>query len=121
MKFVKKREHIDLPFKNSEILPVTQLRDVSMAKTIWKTQNDDTFLDTISSVKKLIAMHGIIPNDRNTLKLVAPSKRTLQARNSIFYTGIREWNKIPSDIKSSKTIGTFKRKYRLHLLGKLNI
>ena len=114
MNFVKKREHIDLPFKNNKILPVGQLRGVNMAKYIWKSLNGElSFLIDISH------LHGVGPNDRDPLKLFVPAKNTKQARFSIFYAGAREWNRIPSVIRCSKSLNILKANYKTHLLNNL--
>ena len=120
MKFVKKREHIDHPFKNNKMLPLPQLRALSMAKLFWKCLNDEDFIENVPNIQEMITFHGIAPNDRDPHKFVAPAKRTRQARQSIFYLGIREWNKIPLDIKSSTSLGSFKNKLKSFIFPKLS-
>ena len=114
MKFVKKREHIELPFKNNKILPVHELRAMNTAKAIWKLLNGETLF-----LNNMIKLHGLKHNDRDHLKLLVPAKNSRQARLSIFYAGARGWNKIPLHIRKSKSLGILKHTYRNYLISQL--
>ena len=114
MKFVKKREHIELPFRMNKILPVHELRAMNTAKAIWKLLNGETLF-----LNNMIKLHGLKHNDRDHLKLLVPAKNSRQARLSIFYAGARGWNKIPLHIRKSKSLGILKRTYRNYLISQL--
>ena len=58
---------------------------------------------------------------RNAFKFHYPKLRTTCMLNSIFYKGPRVWNNIPPEIRSSKSINVFKRKYKNYLLNMYNV
>ena len=115
MKFVKARDHIDMPFKNTGILPVDQLRCMSTSKFIWKTNNNVT-----PFCKTLFEQSRAYISERDDLKYLVPFKNTLYARSSTFYRGIKEWNRLPDSIKKSKTINTFKTNLKKLLFSTLD-
>ncbi len=47
-----------------------------------------------------------------------PAMRTNTKQNSIINNGVKIWNKIPIDIRQSKTKNIFKKKYKSWLLTK---
>ena len=55
-------------------------------------------------------------NTRNVQELVIPFPRTNAIKGNFSYLIPRIWNEVPEDIRGSRTINIFKRKYREHLL-----
>ena len=50
------------------------------------------------------------------LKLNQPSRRTKQGQNFLSYIGPSIWNKLPDNIKESKSMNNFKHKVKEHFL-----
>ena len=48
-------------------------------------------------------------------------QRLTQCQKSVSYTGPKIWNTIPDKIKSRRSIGAFKRNYKLYLLNSYNM
>ena len=51
------------------------------------------------------------------LKLKQPSRRTKQGQNCLSYIGPSVWNKLPDNIKNSKSINSFKHKIKEHIFN----
>lgn len=115
IKFVKTREHIELPFKTNKFLPFDRLRAFAMTKFIWKTTNN-----TIDC-RHLLEQNQVTESERDNQKFLIPYRNTLIAKNSVFYTGIIEWNKIPDNIKSSTSFSSFNKSCKEHMISKLNL
>ena len=115
MNFIKTRDHIELPFKNNKVLPVDRLRALSMCKFIWKIYQGIT-----PFASSLLDQNQVVVNERDNTKYLVPYKNTLHARTSIFYSGILNWNKIPTDIKNSASLPNFTSKCKEFFLDKLN-
>ena len=115
MNFIKARDHIELPFKNNKILPFDRLRALSMCKFIWKIYKEIT-----PFASSLLGQNQVVASDRDNTKYLVPYKNTLYARTSIFYSGILDWNRIPSEIKKSNSLSTFSGKCKDFFLDKLN-
>ena len=49
-----------------------------------------------------------------------PRDRLHQFNNSFLNRGIENWNSLPSEIKTSKTLAPLKSKYKIELLSKYN-
>ena len=111
--FVKVREHIDQPFKTNNILPFDRLRALAMTKFIWKTANN------LIDCKHLLEQNQITESERDNQKYLIPYRNTLIAKNSVFYSGIIEWNKVPDNIKSSTSLQSFNKSCKEHMVGKL--
>ena len=58
---------------------------------------------------------------RNAFNFHYPKLRTTSMLNSIFYKGPQIWNNIPPEIRLSKSISVFKRKYKNYLLNMYNV
>ena len=116
MNFVGARDHIELPFKTNKILPFEKLRTLCMLKLLWKTFNDIT-----PFVRSLLGQNHILPSNRDDKKVLVPFKNTSYARNSVFYSGCRDWNWLPIKLKSSPSINTFSTKSKALLLEKLEV
>ena len=68
-----------------------------------------------SHFTKLINTHGYNTRGSATNFLVPKIKG--QQCNTFFYTGIREWNKLPIQIKTSTTHHQFKKTVKSHFLS----
>ena len=54
------------------------------------------------------------------LRLTQPRRKTNLGLNCLSYIGPSTWNKLPSEIKNTKTLNTFKHKIKLHYLSEGN-
>ena len=54
---------------------------------------------------------------RNQLDLDIPRLNLEFSKNNFFYSGVKTWNDIPLQIRTSSTITTFKRKLKEFLLN----
>ena len=55
-------------------------------------------------------------NLRDNGKYLVPFSATLHSRKSLFCSGIKQWNKIPYEIRKAATISCFSKIYKEHLL-----
>ena len=96
-------------FHSAKILPAEKLRNLKWAKKIWKSNNKaKPSFDWFEREAK--------PNPRENGKYLVPLKRTLHGKNTIFCLGFKIWNKIPIEIRKAKTLNSFCKKYKEHLL-----
>ena len=58
------------------------------------------------------AFQGNIGTRSSFLKLQQPLRKTNMGQNTISFLSPQQWNKLPKDIKNSRTINTFKHKLK---------
>ena len=113
----KNKHDIVVPrlFKNVDILPMNFMKSLNSGLFIWKIQNNILPNCTL----KLPALNGVNKNPRDSLKLIIPFRNTEFGKRTIFYIGIKEWNKIPNEIKSLTSLNLFKKNYKKYLITNL--
>ena len=113
----KNKHDIVVPrlFKNVDILPMKFMKSLNSGLFIWKIQNNILPNCTL----KLLALNGVNKNPRDSLKLIIPFRNTEFGKRTIFYNGIKEWNKIPNEIKSLTSLNLFKKNYKKYLITNL--
>ena len=103
--FLKKRDDPVPFFKADNLLCLDESLKLSSAKFIWKLQN--CLLPP--SIESIFTR-------RNELSFHVPHRRIDVTQHCISFTGVQVWNKIPQNIRVSKTISSFKTKYKKFLL-----
>ena len=106
MNFLKKRDDPAPFFKSDNLLCLDESLKLSSAKLIWKVQNC-VIPPSIDSIF----------TRRNELSFHVPHRRIDVTQHCISFTGVQVWNKIPQNIRVSKTISSFKNKYKEFLLN----
>ena len=105
----KKKTHESKPlFKASKILPLDANLQLNSGKLLWKVSNS-------TICPSLIPLFTKRDNNSNTFHV--PHRRLDVSQNSLTYKGVKNWNSIPLEIRSSPTLDTFKHKYKTHLLN----
>ena len=106
----KHKYHESAPlFKESKILPLDKNLQLNSSKIIWKSAN--SVLPT--------SVASIFQQREESDSFYVPFRRIDVTQNCITYRGVQNYNKLPSEIKSCKTLDTFKDKYKEHLLEQL--
>ena len=106
MNFLDKRADPYPYFKCSNILSLDQSLKLSSSKLLWKADNQ--FLPpTVNSIF----------NSRNNKSFHVPYRRIDLTQHCISYHGTQVWNRIPLEIRSAKTINSFKINYKKYLLN----
>ena len=112
----KKKEEDSAPlFKQENLLPLEKCIILQNCKFIWKFVNKQQ----PASIDTLFIKHQIYFATRhvNELKLNLPFKRTALGTSFLFYSGIKHWNNLPFNVKSSKSTFSLKRNLKLFLQG----
>ena len=87
--------------KNVKIPNVLQMRDLNWSKKIWRVSHG-------YNVSSLFALEAnLTKNPRDNTKYLVPFKGTLLEKNSIFFSGIKQWNKMPSEVRNAHNFGLF--------------
>ena len=87
---------------------------MKQAKFMWKLENQQ-LPNSITSNFKHNNSHTA--TRANSSKFLLPSPRLEYAKQHITYAGIKLWNsEVPIHIKQAKSIKTFTKKFRNHLL-----
>ena len=105
MCFKNSRETTKPLFVSKNILPFHENLQLQAGKVLWKAAND-CICPTLNPLFN-------IRNDESSFHL--PHRRLDISQNSITYSGVKFWNAIPSDIRSSSSLNIFKNKYKKHL------
>ena len=106
----KHKYHESAPlFKESKILPFDKNLQLNSSKIIWKSAN--SVLPT--------SIASIFQQREESDSFYVPFRRIDVTQNCITYRGVQNYNKLPSEIKSCKTLDTFKDKYKEHLFEQL--
>ena len=95
-------------FLKSKVLPLDKQIQLNSAKTLWKAAHGFLCPTLISLFPK-----------RNPISFHMPFKRLDVSQNSIFYSGVRDWNSIPAKIRSCPSINSFKIEYKKYLLNSI--
>ena len=93
-------------FLKSKVLPLHKQIQLNSAKTLWKAAHGFLCPTLISLFPK-----------RNPISFHMPFKRLDVSQNSIFYSGVCDWNSIPAKIRSCSSINSFKIEYKKYLLN----
>ena len=109
------REHTEPLFKKFKSLTVYQVFELNCLIFMYKCIKCNMF----SEFKERIQLNSDI-HDHNTRKKtfrVSNKARLDICKNSFLYYGLNIWNLLDSELKSLNSIGYFKKKLKLHILG----
>ena len=107
MNFKKSTESSAPLFAGRKILPFDKNLQLQAGKLLWKAANDTL----CPSLNPLFNMRD------DGLSFHLPHKRLNVSQNSVVYSGVKLWNAIPIDLRSSTSLACFKQKYKDHLNG----
>ena len=110
MCFKNSRESTELLFPSKNILPFHKNLQLQAGKLLWKAAN--SYL--CPSLNPLFHMR----NDESTFHV--PHRRLDVSQNSVTYAGVKTWNAIPPEIRSSTSLNCFKGKFKGYLSPSLN-
>ena len=110
MCFKNSRESTELLFPSKNILPFHKNLQLQAGKLLWKAAN--SYL--CPSLNPLFHMR----NDESTFHV--PHRRLDVSQNSVTYAGVKTWNAIPPEIRSSTSPNCFKGKFKGYLSPSLN-
>ena len=107
MNFKRKHDDTTELFKNDKILPLDKSLQLHSAKLFWK------------------ASHNLLPSPLKPLynkrtqnsSFHLPCRRTELTKKCSSYAGVQVWNRIPEDIRLSKSLGILKSSYKAYLLA----
>jgi len=107
--------HTNELFYNCKILKLSDLYDFEISKYMYKFSSNmlPSNIQTIFTTPRFYHNY----NTRNKNNLCIPKNKFVQAINSICHKGPQIWQKVPNNIKSSRTLSSFKYKYKTHLLN----
>ena len=111
MCFKNSRESAEPLFASKNILPFHKNLQLHAGKLLWKAAN--SYL--CPSLNPLFHMR----DDQSTFHV--PHRRLDVSQNSITYAGVKTWNAIPSEIRSSTSLNCFKGKYKEYLSPSVTI
>jgi len=106
--------HTNELFSENRILKLPDIYKLEIAKYVYKFSSNmlPRNLKTLFTPQK--SFHNY--NTRNRNNPYIPLNKTKVTSNSIFHKGPCIWNKVPKELKSSKTLHAFKSKFKKHLL-----
>ena len=117
MNFKKFRHPTAELFKTKQILPINENIRYLEIKFIWKILNRTTLIP--NGIMNIFTSHGSVHKLSNALKLHLPFKRTDHGQNYITYSGIKQWNSIPKNIRCITSTQLFKKSLKMHLLSNI--
>ena len=104
-------EHSEPIFKKINILKLCDVKNLETAKFIFSDIGHNRFF----SFENRSHIHSY--STRNNLNFVLPHPRTDLMRNSVFYTGLKDFERISMEIKNSTSKNSFKTKLKTSLLS----
>ena len=96
--------HTNNLFLESSILKINDIHRFILGIYMYKEQNNPIFFYSSGY------------NTRNSSNLYSRRQRLNVTQQSIYFKGPGLWNSIPIDIRDSRSLGVFKRKYRKFLI-----
>jgi hypothetical protein len=106
--FKKKRDATAELFRNNKVLPFDQCLSLASAKLLWKRSNGllPPTLDKLFQARTNKSFH-------------LPFRRVEISQHCSTYSGVQSWNKLPLNIRTSKTLGAFKTNCKNYFLSKI--
>ena len=111
MCFKNSRESAEPLFASKNILPFHKNLQLQAGKLLWKAAN--SYL--CPSLNPLFHLRD------DHLSFHLPHRRLDVSQNSISYSGVKTWNAIPIEIRSTTSPNSFKTKYKEYLNPSQNI
>jgi len=105
-------------FKSLSLLNIPEIFTLSVTTQIFKATNGTS----CHMLKNIIDHNQTVTRDnmRSTYShnLVKAKYRLTKSRRSISYKGVALWNKLPTDLKLSTSLSSFRKNIKLFLLAK---
>lgn len=95
----------------SKLLPFDKNRELLSSMFIWRYTNKTL----PKSTETIFLDHGVKQNVRKPGLFVPPHRQTDVGQRFITYNGIKNWNLLPQNIRSTPFLSAFKRELRKHL------
>ena len=111
-------DHTNALFNDLKILKLEDIYKVSCTKFIYQCYNNFHYANFKDQLQPNSNYHSYETRSRSLIR--KPLQRLHQFKNSYLNKGIEIWNSLPPVIKSSKTFGLLKFKYKAHLLSIYN-
>ena len=100
-------------YKSLNVLPLSYLREFSVGLYVYKCVNGcDNSFEFYAS-----AHYNTRLSDTRTL--VIPNIMSTHSRQSVRWTGVSLWNRLPCDLRAPQSVAVFKRKLRKFLLDSI--
>ena len=110
-------EHTAEYFISMKVLPVDYLFEYFLSKYILRTIKEPEFDCVLSGkIVKIEDLHNYAT--RSTLQIVIPRVRKEKTKNSLHYTAVTIYNKLPDSIKT-KNLESIKSILRQHFLNRM--
>jgi hypothetical protein len=110
---VRRFDHITPTLKSLHWLPVESRVDFKIATLTFKvlTRDQPTYLAAL--ISRYIPTRSLRSADK--LTLVTPNIKSANGRRSFSFASPTIWNSLPSDVRSSTSFETFRKKLKHHL------
>ena len=97
------------------LLTIKQIRDLEICIFMYKYSNQCL----PAALQNLFSIKATRVTIRSNSKYIPPSYRATVCQQSIKFLGPKIWNKLPTIIEESKSLRTFARKAKAHLISNL--
>ncbi|KAG6458312.1 hypothetical protein O3G_MSEX010807 [Manduca sexta] len=101
-------------FKKIKVMNISETYTYQICILVRKILNKDIHTKITFSKKAQLHKMNLRSNNDNMIRLLKP--RTNFGRKSIMYEGVRLYNRLPKNIKESKSMYTYKRLLKHHLM-----
>ena len=91
-------------FKKLELLKLEDIFKFELLKYMYLHWNDSNF--RVQHVRNL----------RNRDSMISTTRRLTKTQQAVTFSGPKEWNKLPVEIKNANTLNIFKRLLKSHFL-----
>jgi len=112
---LKSDEHTSYYFKQMGVLKLEDLYKYQIAVYLYKTIKENHDNQLAVALNQHMDIHNY--NTRNRTHFQIPIFNRSLSQFSIEYTGVKTWNSLPSSIKNSTSLGSFKCKLRSNILN----
>jgi len=99
--------------KKYNLLSIKQLYQLDLAVLMFKYHNHSLPLE-FSNIFKI---RFLKVQTRSSSNIIMPSLKNAVSQQSIKFSGPKRWNRIPNDIKNSKSINLFRKKMKHYLIA----
>lgn len=111
IKFLNNYEHTIEHFMNLKVLPLDSLYRFKIAIYMYRTINLVNYdANLLSGLVSFQDQHAYFTRNRSEYPL--PLLRLQKSRASVHFVGVKIWNGLPSEVRDSRTIYSFKSKLK---------
>ena len=113
---IGKYDHISATLKSLHWLPVKQRIEFKISVLVYKCLNG-VAPQYLSKLLQFYSKDRVLRSTDDRTLLETPQVRTKFGERAFCYYAPKVWNSLPKDIRSCKSIDTFKQKVKTHLFG----